>query len=234
VAREIRAGESESERRPREAGRWAPSELGNRRAWRIGTSYRGPRSWALESKPEGRGRGGGRRSARKGARTAGRTVARIMEESTARRGRGTRRWARGGAERRQASQARRAEEKLGAQRGKPESSGVEGMQAPGKSQGAAMGGATGRNAGRHGDEPWLGGARLGVGRYAEGNRMASRGLRPGVGGNAPWEHRELEGASQQRERAVGACSRQRREGDKRGPSGKEETELELAAAEDGA
>jgi hypothetical protein len=34
----------------------------------------------------------------------------------------------GGAERRQASQARRAEEKLGAQRGKPESSGVEGMQ----------------------------------------------------------------------------------------------------------
>jgi hypothetical protein len=38
--------------------------------------------------------------------------------------------ARGGAEHLHASQARRAEEKLGAQRGKPESFGVEGMQAP--------------------------------------------------------------------------------------------------------
>jgi hypothetical protein len=79
-----------------------------------------------------------------------------------------------------------------------------------------------------------GGARLGVGRYAEGNRMASRGLRSSIGGNAPWEHRELEGSSHQRERGVGACSRQRREGEKRGPSGKGETKLELATAEDGA
>jgi hypothetical protein len=47
---------------------------------------------------------------------------------------------RGGAKCRQASQACRAEEKLGVQWGKPESSSVEGMQAPGKSQGAAMGG----------------------------------------------------------------------------------------------